>query len=63
MAAVAKRFNLAPDSFILKTSTTVLDQEKLTFLLKEVDKNQEKETAKGGKGTLALYLNVLLKQL
>jgi hypothetical protein len=46
MAAVAQRFNLAEKSFILKTSTTVVDQEKLVLLVKEL---QGERKRKGGK--------------
>jgi hypothetical protein len=58
MAAVAQHFNLAPKSFILKTSTTVVDQEKLVLLVKEVARREEEERAKGKTEQLALYLYV-----
>jgi hypothetical protein len=58
VAAVAAHFNLAPNSFILKTSTTVLSQENLMFIFEQVKKKEEEERAKGRNGTMALYLYV-----
>jgi hypothetical protein len=56
VVAVATHFNLAPNSFILKTATTVLSQENIVKIFKQVEKKGEEERAKGRKGTLALYL-------
>lgn len=58
MAAVAQHFNLVPKSFILKTSTTVVDHEKLKLLLQEVEKKEEEGRATGNPEGLALYIRV-----
>jgi hypothetical protein len=58
MAAVALRFDLVPKSFILKTSTIVLDQEKLILLLQEIERIEEEKRMAGNPERLALYLVV-----